>query len=433
MLQHYLSGRLSQYLLLLACMVGIAGLLSSRALVAIAPIVGVVAALANPDLRRDWRGYFRNGSAMRAAAMVVFLLMSALYTSEWPVWQHELFRSLVWLGVPLAFAVAVPLAGWQRLAVGSTFVLATAAVGLATLGNYLLDPASANEAIRIGQNVPAITHVFHISFGLMLALAFFWGLLLRRDERAGPLLRAALLAAAVAAALTLHVLAYRTGLLVLYVGLLAVALRLLGRRHWALGAGVLVLLALGPLVAYKVLPSVQERVKSSIWDVQKYTLKQDMNDYSLARRLAAIETATNIINENWLLGVGPADTHAAMLRQYAWHDFGLRPANRIEVHNQYLSTLLGGGLLGFALLLVLLLWPLAKPWARRHPAIIFFLLAQATTMLVDAVFDLQTGLNFFVFGYGFLIVAAERQNGTQSRSSAPIERHAERSEASRVL
>lgn len=409
MLQYYLSGRLSQYLLLLACLAGIAGLLASRALVAIAPIVGVVAALANPDLRRDWRGYFRNGAALRAAAIPTFLLLSGLYTNEWPVWQHELFRSLVWLGVPLAFAVAVPLAGGQRLTVGSAFVLAAAAVGLATLGNYLRDPAAANEAIRIGQNVPAITHVFHISFGLMLALAFFWGLLLRRDKQAGPLLRGALLVAAVAAALTIHVLAYRTGLLVFYVGLLAVALRLLGRRHWALGAGVLLLLALGPWLAYQVLPSVQKRVGASIWDVQQFTQRHDINDYSLARRLAAIETATNVINEHWLRGVGPADAHAAMLQQYAWHDFGLRPANRVEVHNQYLSTLMGGGLLGFALLLVLLLWPLAQPWGRRNPAIGFFLLAQATTMLVDAVFDLQTGLNFFVFGYGFLIVAAERR------------------------
>ena len=55
----------------------------------------------------------------------------------------------------------------------------------------------------------------------MLALAFFWGLTLRQTQLAGSMLRAALLAAAAAAALTLHVLAYRTGLLVLYVGLLA--------------------------------------------------------------------------------------------------------------------------------------------------------------------------------------------------------------------
>ena len=416
-MQYYLSGRLSQHLLWLACVAGVVGLLASRALVALAPVVGVLAVLANPNLRRDIPRYYRNGAAMRAAAIVGFLLFTGFYTSAWAVWRHELFRDLTWLAVPLAFTLAVPLTARQRLAVGSLFVLGTAAVGLVTVGQYLLNPARANETFRIGQNMPAITHVFHISFGLMLALAFFWGLLLRRNSLAGPVLRAALLVASVATALTLHVLAYRTGLLVLYTGLLAYAVRLLLRRHLVLGLGLLVLLGLGPWLAYHTLDSVRQRADSTLYDVTQFIDGQDINNYSLARRLAALETAGNIISQHWLLGVGPADTRAVMMEQYKWKDFGLRPANRVEVHNQYLQALLGGGLMGLALLLAVLFWPLTQPWARRNPAIGFFILLQATAMLVDAVLDLQIGLNFFVFGYGFLIVAGERKQDEQSPSS----------------
>ena len=407
--QYYLSGRLSQHLLLLACAVGIAGLLASRALVAIAPIAGVVAALANPSVRLEWSNYLRNRAALLAAAVPCFLLLSGFYTTEWAAWRHELFRDLVWLGVPLAFALAVPLTASQRLAVGSGFVGSAAAVGLATLGRYLLDPASANEAIRIGQNVPAITHVFHIPFGVMLALAFFWGLLLRGSPLAGRWLRGALLLATIGAALTLHVLAYRTGLLVFYSGLFAVAVRLLVRRRLLLGLAALVLMAAGPWLAYHALDSVQKRVDASIWDVQQFTQHHNINNYSLAQRLAAIETAGNIVGEHWLLGVGPADTQAAMQAQYQWQDLGLGPEKRTEVHNQYLQALLGGGLLGLGLLLGLVFWPLTRNWARREPAVGLFVLLQATAMLVDAVFDLQTGLNLFVFTYGFLVVAGERR------------------------
>ena len=411
--QYYLSGRLSQHLLWLACTTGIAGLLASRALIAIAPIVGVVAVLANPHLRRDLPGYYRNGAALRAAAVVAFLFATGLYTSAWPVWRHELFRDLTWLAVPLAFTLAVPLTGRQRLAVGSLFVLGTAAVGLATLGQYLNDPARANAAIHIGQNMPAITRIFHISFGLMLALAFFWGLQLRRNALAGPLLRAGLLGAAGAAALTLHVLAYRTGLLVFYVGLLAWVVQLLARRHVLLGLGLLGLLLLGPWLAYHTLESVRQRTEATVWDLDQFADGHDINNFSLARRLAAMQTAREIIGQHWLLGVGPADTRAAMMEQYNWKDFGLRPANRAEVHNQYLQALLGGGLLGLALLLAVLFWPFTRRWARRDPAIGIFILLQATAMLVDAVLDLQIGLNFFVFGYGFLVVAKERAIGSE--------------------
>ena len=407
-MQYHLSGRLSQHLLWLACLAGVVGLLAARALVALAPVVGVLAVLANPNLRHGFPRYFRNGAAMCAAAMFAFLLFSGLYTSEWATWRHALFRYLPWIGVPLAFALAVPLTARQRLAVGCLFVLGTAAIGAATLGKYLMDPAAANEAISFGQNVQAVTRIFHITFGVMLALAFFWGLLLRRSLLAGPFLRGALLAAAAVAALALHVLAYRTGLLVFYTGLLAFTIWLLLRQRIVLGLGLLVLLGLGPWLAYQTLESVRKRVDSTVWDVGQFTHQHDINDYSLARRLAAVQTAEAVIGQHWLLGVGPADTQAAMKAQYAWKDYGLRPANRVEVHNQYLEALMGGGLLGFGLLLLLLLWPFTQFQARRNPYLCFFLFIQATAMMVDAVLSLQIGLNLFIFGYGFLAVAPKK-------------------------
>lgn len=411
----YASGRLSQYLLFLAALMGVAGLLAARFLVALAPVVGVLAALANPNLRHDWRNYFRNGAAMRAAALVVFLLLTGFYTSEWVVWRHELFRSLTWLGVPLAFAVAVPLAGGQRRAVGSFFVLGTAAVGLATLGQYLRNPAAANAAIAIGQNMPAVTGLFHISFGVMLASAFFWGLLLRGHLLARPWLRGVLLGASVVAVLVLHVLAYRTGLLVLYAGLLACVLRLLLHRRLALALALLAALALAPWVAYHTLRAVRERVNASVWDVQQYQQGHDINTYSLARRLAALESAGNLVGQHWLLGVGPADTHAALMQQYQWKDFGLLPQNRVDVHNQYLEALLGGGVVGLALWLAVLCWPLTQAWARRDGYVWTFIVTQATVMLTADVLSLQIGLNMFVFGYGLLVVAGERRDASPFR------------------
>ncbi|MFD1873371.1 O-antigen ligase family protein [Hymenobacter bucti] len=406
-MQYYSSGRLSQHLLWLASLAGVVGLLASRALVALSPVVGVLAALANPQVRHLWPRYFRNGAAMRAAGMIVLLLLSGFYTSEWPVWRHEVFRSLTWLAVPLAFTLAVPLTGRQRWAVGVLFVAGTAAVGLATVGKYLLDPRAANEAIHIGHNVQAITRVFHIYFGVMLALAFFWGLLLRRSPWAERVAQRGLLVAALVAAGALHVLAYRTGLLVFYAALLAYVGHSLVRRNFVLSLGLLVLLALGPWLAYNTLDSVRERTRATIYDVQQFQEGRDLNNFSLSRRLTAIEAATLVIRQHWLLGVGQADTHAALMAQYRQNDFGLRPANRVDVHNQYLETLLGGGLVGLALWLAVLFWPFTQAWARRDPYLCFFVLVQATLMLGADILSLQTGLNLFVFGYGFLVVAGE--------------------------
>ena len=407
-MNYYLSGRLSQHLLWLACLAGVAGLLASRALVALSPVVGVLAVLTNPHLRRDLPEYWRNGAALRGAAMFIFLLISGVYTSEWATWRHELFRYLPWLGVPLAFALAVPLMGWQRRAVGVLFILGAAGVGVATLGQFLRDPAAAIEAIRVGQNQTAITGVFHITFGVMLALAFHFALQLRSRAGAGRAERTLLLLAAAAAAIVVHALAYRTGLLAFYAALLTVGVRLLARRRWVAAAAVGLGLLLCPFVAYYSLDSVRTRVGSSLWDFKQYAQDHDLNEHSLGQRLAAIETAGVIIRQHWLLGVAPADSKAAMQAQYDWKDFGLLPENRVEVHNQYLQALLGGGLVGLALWLAVLFGPLAHPRLRRDPYVLIFIAVQATTNLVDAVLELQTGLNLFVFAYGFLMVAGER-------------------------
>ena len=407
--QYYRSGRLSQHLLWLASAAGVVGLLASRALVALSPVAGVVAALLNPNVRRDWPLYLRNGAAMRAAAMMGFLLLTGLYTSEWTVWRHELFRSLTWLGVPLAFTLAVPLTGGQRRAVGALFVLGTAAVGLATLGKYWLDPASGNEAIHIGQNVQAVTGIFHVFFGVLLALSAFWGAVLAWQMPAKLILRGVLWVGAAVAAVALHVLAYRTGLLVFYMALLACAVWLL-RRRVALGLGGLLLLVLLPWLAYTQMESVHQRVRATIFDAEQFEKGHDLNNFSLSKRLMAMQASLVVIRQHWLLGVGPADTHAAMRSQYGWQSYGLQRANQADVHSQYLETLLGGGVVGLALWLAVVFWPLTKAWARRDPYLCLFLTIQAATMLVTDVLSLQIGLNLFVFGYGFLVVAGERRH-----------------------
>ena len=418
-MEYYYSGRLSQYLLWLAALAGVVGLLASRALVALSPVAGVVAVLLNPHLRRDLAGYFRNGAALRAAGMMAFLLLSSLYTSEWAVWRHEVFRSLTWLGVPLAFAGAVPLTGGQRRAVGVLLVLGTAAVGLATVIKYWLDPASGNQAIHIGQNVRAVTGIFHIFFGVLLAMSAFWGVVMARREPGSLLLRGALVAGALVATVALHVLAYRTGLLVFYGGLLACAVGLLLRRNLGWGLGLLLLLAVGPRLAYTQLESVRVRANATLHDVEQFEEGRDINNLSLSQRLTAMQASLAVIRRHWLLGVGPADTHAAMRDQYGWQSYGLVRANQPDVHSQYLETLLGGGVVGLALWLAIVFWSLTKAWARRDPYLCLFVLLQALSMLVTDVLSLQTGLNLFVFGYGFLVVAGERRHNLAATRSRP--------------
>ncbi|RPD49890.1 O-antigen ligase domain-containing protein [Hymenobacter sediminis] len=404
------SGRLSQYLLLLACAAGVAGLLTSRALVALSPVAAVVAAFLNPNVRKEVPCWLRLRTVWAPAGLYLLLFLSGLYTQEWPTWRHEMYRLLPWLGVPLAFGVAVPLSARQRFWVGLLFVGGVGLVGAATMGQYFLDPATANVAFGLGQSMPSITRIFHIHFGLMLALATFFGVSLRREPWANKLQRTVLLLAVGSCILTLHVLAYRTGLMALY-GMLLIdtfLVLIVQRRLW-LGLALLLGLTLGPWIAYQSLESVQQRVESTIYDILQFELKHDINQYSLSRRLAAWQTAAVIARQHPLLGVGPADAYRAMMKQYDLQSYGLQRENRVMIHNQYLHQLVGGGLVGLGLWLFVLFGPLMQPAQRRNPYVYRFLLLQALAMMVDSLLELQISYNLFVFLYGFLVVATERR------------------------
>jgi O-antigen ligase len=404
----YRSGRLSQYLLWLACSAGVVGLLATRAVVALSPAVGILAALANPHVAQAWRNYFRNGAALRAALLYLLVLGSGLYTSNLAVWRHELFRLLPWLAVPFAFAVAVPLSSRQRLVVGSLFVVGAASVGLATLGHYYLQLGNSTPNFMQNQSVPAITRVFHIHFGIMLALAACWGVLLGRQPSVPAWARWVLWAAASAAAITLHLLAYRTGLLAFYATLLVEVLyQVLARRRLRLGVGLLVGIGVALVVASQLKP-IQDRLEATHWDIEQYEEGHDLNNLSASRRLVAWQTAKVIATQHPWLGVGPADVENAMLLQYTWRDYGLQQQNRAMTHNQYLHYLVGGGILGLSLWLVVLLWPLMQPIQRQNPYLRQFVFILGVAMFVDSLLELQIGYNLFVFGYGFLVVAGER-------------------------
>jgi O-antigen ligase len=405
----YRRGRWSQYLLLTACAAGLVGLLvTARALVALAPVAAVVAALLNPQMRAAVPGWLRSGSVRRAAVLYLLIPLTWWYTQDWPVWRHEVYRQLPLIGVPLAFALAVPLSGRQRLGLGVAFVAGVALLGLATLGRYLSDPAAAQELIRIGQNVPSVTGIFHIHFGILLALAAFFGLTLSREPSVGRIGRWLLLGAAAAAAISLHVLAYRTGLLAFYLAAAVSLVRLLFRRPLlALG-----LLALGLLLAagaYYALPSLQQRAAATIYDVQQFYYQHDINQSSLARRLAAWQNAFVLIQEHPWLGVAPADVRLAMDEQFSWRTYGLTAANRVMVHNQYIHYLLGAGVVGLLIWLWVLITPLVQPGLRQNPYVRQFLLVFGAAALADSLLELQIGFNLFVFLYGFVVVAAERR------------------------
>ena len=393
------------------CGVYVLALFTSRALISLSPLLLLLAAALNHERALRWRAYWRNPAALLPLALYGLLLLSVFITHDLPEWRHQVFRQSLLVVVPLAVAVAPPLPPRYRAALAGWWLTVATIVALATLAYFLRHRAELEESISRSKTLTAITGIGHIYFGVMLALATLYGLHISSTAANAPnpaarRWRLAAGGAAVVCALTMHVLAYRTGLVALYGALAVTVVRtLIGQRRIVLGALMLLILVGTPVTAYYALPSVERRVMQTQDDLHRFRSGQDINEYSLSQRLAAWYTAGVLVREHWLLGVGQADVRRAMDEQYAREDFGLRPENRILPHNQYLQYLLGGGILTLALLVAMLLLPQLTGPTRADPYAQYLLTTVGFALIFDSMLEVQYGLNPFVLHYAVLVVA----------------------------
>lgn len=397
--------RLTHAAFVLGCGVYVVGLLVAKALTSLAPALLLLAAAAQPGAGERVRQLRHNGPALAMIGIYPLILLSGFWTENFSEWRHLLTRYLPFLILPLAFTLAQPLRGRERYYLGVGYVGLTTLVALGTVAKFLGQYERQQELIQQSKNITAITGIFHIHFGMMMALAAFFAVAL---AKAAPHYgrgwhRAALLGSTGFLAVALHLLAYRTGTLVLYAMLAVTALRYLFTRPW-LGLGLVLTLVLTPLVAYYTLQPVRHRVANTLYDYERFRTGQDINDYSIAQRLAAWTNATTLIGHHWLAGVGPADVEVEMQRQYERRSFNLRPENRVLLHNQYLFALLALGVPGLLWLLAMLFGPLSSPCFRQDFCAIVFLTGLGAAMLVDTPFSLHIGRHLFLFLYALLLV-----------------------------
>lgn len=387
------------------------GLFFSRSLLGVVPALMLVVALADGRIKSKLLRLRHNRSALCLLALYGWLAVSFLYTEDRANWLTQMHRSSPLVLLPLSVGLGPPWSEKQVHAWLLLFVLLTTGTAVGTVFHYLTDIEAQNQRITYSQNTEPINGMFHLHFGVLATLAIFLGgsiwqsgirLLPKIEKYAVP-------ASIFFLTLTIHLLAYRTALLAFYLTSAVLLIRFIAyRKRYLLGMGLVALLVGTPGAAYFLLKSWQLRVDNTRYDVNRYFTQQDINEYSVAQRLAAWETALAVVGRSGGLGVGPADIELEMQRQYARRSFGLKVENRIMIHNQYLHALVGCGWGGLWLLLYTLLSPLGRLAGAKDFRATAFIITMGAALVVDSFLELQHGLNAFVFFYTLLIIRKEQ-------------------------
>lgn len=141
-----------------------------------------------------------------------------------------------------------------------------------------------------------------------------------------------------------------------------------------------------------------------IEEIDLYNHGLDPNGSSTLQRIEHVKTALHILKSAWFLGVGIGDVQASFNHAYEVRNSKLTPENRLRSHNQFLTSWIGLGIIGFLLLLSWFIIPSLGKNNRNYFSCIVL-----TTLTIGFIFEdmleTQAGATIFALFYSLAVLS----------------------------
>ena len=323
--------------------------------------------------------------------IVVFLSGLLLGGSDY--WLSRMRIKLPLLIAPILFAFIAPLSlKYYRRWIYLMLLLALASLALILI-QYGINYTEIQDRISKGGTIA--TPISHIRYSIFLAFSMALGLWLFIDKKVfHRRIRLLGLTCGLLLFIGLHILSVRTGLIAAYLAVfLSLTYWIIKEKKWTLGFVLMALVAVGPWLAYKNIPSFKSKVDYTLYDLSMYQ-KGEGAHYSDGERIYSLKAGWEIFKRQPLFGTGIGNFKATIDDYYAKNnDKGLTPK---MPHNQFLSIMASTGIIGLLISLIGILTPLFYKKNYRHLPLLVFYLILLTSMLVENTLETSVGLALFL-------------------------------------
>jgi O-antigen ligase len=381
-----------------------AALFLSRALLSGSVIVFVIVSFFHKNVRAQLLCFIRSPLLWGMSLLFFVPLLSGYWSADNQQWLDIIRIKLPLVFLPLAFAgygTSFSFSEKQWETMGYFFVALLAAATCWSLFQYGKDPVAINEsylrakAILTPLENDRIRFSWLVSVGIMLC---GWLAVSKRNEN--KVISYLLAIIAVFFIVYLHILAVRTGLFSFYIMAIITIIWLLFKRlRWPAVLGLFALLAALPWIAYKTIPTFQNRLKYIRYD-SGYFLSTDYwpssND---ATRVISLKAGWSIMNDHPLAGVGAGDMPDEVKRWYQVHYNGMLEADKIYPASEWLVYGSVAGWPGFLLFTGCMIIPFI---IQSKNKLAWWLLN--ITAAFSFLFDIGLEVQFGVFIYSFFIL-----------------------------
>jgi O-antigen ligase len=366
-------------------------------------------------LRQNLRNYWQNKAWLVVTIPFLLVLVSWPWSSDLGYTLERLRIKLPFLVLPFAFASMPPLRKREVCTI-LYFLL----VIMSIISGYVLVNFIANfdaEMANLGRGGHLTTPSNHIRFSLMVALTILGGGALWLDKFSfqtkneavtTPPIRNPQSVNPLIPCLTLflfafiHVLSVRSGLVSLYIALLALgAWFFLVKKRYLLGLLGIAGVAMLPVAAYLTVPSFKAKVDYARWDYLQFRQGIGSN-YPDSERFTSMLLGLDIGREHPLLGVGAGDLKREVKQRYEAGQVG--DYQYRMPHNQFVTVFAGTGLVGLALFLFGFFFPLFYQKNWHNPLFLALHGVIFTSFFVEDTIENNFGVSLYLF---FLLVGVK--------------------------
>lgn len=312
--------------------------------------------LLSDNWRESKKSYFKTLLGISFFGIFVVYLLSFFNSENKIEYLNILKNKIPFLFIPLSLISVRYVEKQQQQLIKYFFVLCAFISSLWSYFYYLQNVELYTKLYVQGEVIPTIIH--HISLAVLLCLAVLFLLdnLIHKNSTIKKIINFLLLIWFI---YFIHVLSVRTGIVLLYIGLFLFGIiSFINYKKPIFALGLIILLFFSAYISYQKIPTIKSKINYTYYGINLFKTSNDTaNLVSDSRRFLSDKIGIEIIKKNMLMGVGTGDLKETMNAHYKKHYPLFKPDVYSHIHNQYLYTICGVGIISGVIFCLLLLLP----------------------------------------------------------------------------
>jgi O-antigen ligase len=302
---------------------------------------------------------FKNLITVTLVGILLIYLLSFFNSENHGEYLKVIKNKIPYLFIPISLVSVQKLSKQQLIFIQYIFIVCCLYSSGWSYYQYLQNSEIYADLYARGEVIPTLIH--HVSFAVLLCFAAIFVLnnSIHKNGKTEKIINVFLLIWFI---YFLHILSVRTGILLLYVSLfLYGTILLITQKKIVITISLFLLLILSSIISYQKIPTIKSKIAYTFYGIAQYKNKQDTaNVVSDARRILSDKIGIEILQKNKMSGVGLGDIKDEMNSIYKQQYPQFNSEVYSHIHNQYLYTICGVGLLIGSLFCILLLLPIIQ-------------------------------------------------------------------------